>query len=100
MAFEEAFDVIDRMVLFAQCDNQRARRVGLGLALGAGLALAEEIKVLTAELATENPESSWGIGETAGDLLGREAFEEEGAQGLVLAVGGRLGFEEESGLRR
>jgi hypothetical protein len=88
------------MVLFAQRDNQRASRAGFGLAFRAGFALAEEIKVLTAELATQDPEGSWGIAESAGDFLGMEAFDEESAKGFVLAVGGRLGFEEESGLGR
>ena len=97
MGFEGAFDVIDRMILFAQGDNQRASRVGFGLTLGTGLALAEEIKVLASELAAQDAESSWGIAEPTGHLLGREPLGKIGAEGFVLAVGGRLRFEEESG---
>jgi len=98
LGFEDAFDVIDRMILFAQGDNQRASRVGLGLVLRAGLALAEEIKMLAAELATEDPEGAWAITEAMGHFVRREPLHKEGAESFVLAVGGRLGFEEESGL--
>ena len=100
MGFEGAFDVIDRMILFAQGDNQRASGVGPGLALGTGLARAEEIEVLTAKLAAQDTEGPWGITESTGHFLGREPLDKEGAQGFVLAVGGRLGFEEESSLVR
>jgi len=35
-----------------------------------------------------------------GHFLGRESLDKEGAESFVLAVGGRLRFEEESGLFR
>ncbi len=88
------------MILFAQGDNQRASRVGLGLALWTGLAHAEEIEVLAAELAAQDAEGPWGIAESTGHLLGRKSLDKEGAEGFVLAVRGRLGFEEESSLGR
>jgi hypothetical protein len=44
------------MVLFAQGKNQRASRVGLGLGLRAGLADAEEIEVVAAELTAQDAE--------------------------------------------
>jgi hypothetical protein len=88
------------MILFAQGDNQRASRIGLGLVLGTGLARTKEIEVLAAKLAAQDAEGPWSIAESPGDLLGGQALNKEGAEGFVLAVGGRLGFEEESSLGR
>jgi hypothetical protein len=85
------------MILFAQGNNERARGVGFGLGFGAGLALAEEIKRLVAELAAQDTKSAGAITEAPGDLLRGEIFDEKCAQGLILALGRRLGFEEEPG---
>lgn len=46
----------------------------------------------------QNAETAFRVAKAAGRLLGGEFFDEEGAQGLVLAVGGVGGLEE--GLRR
>jgi hypothetical protein len=59
--------------------------------------LAEEIKGLAAELAAQNSKGAWAVAEAAGDLARGEVFDEKSAQGLVLALGRRLGFEEEAG---
>jgi len=50
------------------------------------------------KLVAEDPKGPGGIAEAAGDLAGREALHKEAAQGLVLALGGRVGGEEEAGL--
>ena len=49
---------------------------------------------LLAELADQDTETARGITEAAGSLLGGEFLDEEGAQGLILAVGGVGGREE------
>ena len=64
----------------------------------AALRLAEEGSALfgvVAELVTEDTKSARGIAETAGDLGGGFLVDEESAQGLVLALQGKLGGEEE-----
>jgi hypothetical protein len=86
------------MILFAQSNNEGPSSVGLGLSFGSGLALAKEIKGLAAELAAQNAEGAWGVAEAPGGLMGGEALDKESAQGLVLALGRGLGFEEEAGL--
>jgi hypothetical protein len=84
------------MVLFAQGNNQGSDGVGFGLSFWAGLALAEEIKGLAAELAAQDSKGARAVAEPAGDLARGEVFDEKSAQGLVLALGYRLGFEEEA----
>jgi hypothetical protein len=86
------------MILFAQGNNEGPSGVGLGLSFGSGLALAEEIKGLAAELAAQDAEGPWGVAEAPSGFLGGEVLDEESAQGLVLALRRRLGFEEEAGL--
>src|SRR5207244_9418710 len=97
LGLERPFDVIDGKILFAQGNNEGASGVGFGLSLGTGLALAEEIKGLAAELAAQNSKGAWAVAEAAGDLARGEVFDEKSAQGLVLALGRRWGFEEEAG---
>ena len=50
-----------------------------------------------AELVTEDAEGPGRVAEAAGDLVGGEAFDEVGAEGLVLSVQRRFGGEEEPG---
>ena len=95
VGFEGAFDVIDRMVLLAQGNDQRLGGVGLGLRFRARLAWAKEVERLAAELAAQDAEGPGGVAEAAGDLPGGELFDEKGPQGFVLAVRGGLGFQEE-----
>jgi hypothetical protein len=45
----------------------------------------------------QDAETAGGVAEAAGDLGGGEAVHEEGAEGLVLAVGGVGGIEEDPG---
>ena len=68
--------------------------------LQAGLALLEEIKRVPAELAAEHPKSARAVAEAASDRLGGERFDKASAEGLVLALGRGLGFEEEPGFWR
>ena len=45
----------------------------------------------------QDAKAARGVAETAGDLGTGEAIHEEGAEGLVLAVGGAGGLEEDPG---
>src|SRR5207249_9679723 len=51
---------------------------------------------LTAELVAQHAEGTRCVAEGAGDLVGGVAFDEEGAQGFVLALAGMGGLGEES----
>jgi hypothetical protein len=85
------------MILFAQGNDERPGGVGPGLSFGARLALAEEIKGLTAKLATEHPKGAGAVAEAPCNLLRGQVFHEEGAQRLVLTLSRGLGFHEKSG---
>jgi len=85
------------MILFAQGDDEGAGGVGFGLRLGAGPAWAKEVARLVTELAAEDAEGSGSVAKEAGDLLGGKVLDKIGAQGFVLPLGGRAGFEEEAG---
>ena len=52
---------------------------------------------ILAELVDEDAEASRGVTEAASGLGAGEAIDEEGAEGLVLAVGGVGGLEEDAG---
>lgn len=84
------------MVLFAEGNNEGAGGVGFGLSFWTGLALAEEIEGLAAELAAQDSKGARAVAEPAGDLVRGEVFDEKSAQGLVLALGYRLRFEEKA----
>lgn len=86
-------DLVDRVVLFTQADNEVAGGGLLGLGLGAAAWGEEEgWGRIAAEVVGQDTESADGVAEGGGDLRGRAAFEELGAEGLVLALarGGRL----------
>ena len=58
---------------------------------------AEELRLgVATELVAQHAEGPRGIAERAGDLVGGAVFDEEGAQGLVLALAGMGGLGEES----
>jgi len=76
------------MILLAQGDNERAGSVGFGLSFWPGFAVAEELKGLATELAAKHAKSAWAVAEAASDFVGGEGFDEKGAEGLVLALGG------------
>ena len=91
-----AADVVYGEVLFAQDDDTVAEGVGLGCGLGPFGRYEEEVasRVL-AELVDEDSEAPRCVTEAASDLGTGGSFNEEGAEGLVLAVGGVGGFEED-----
>ena len=50
----------------------------------------------SAEVVTQDVEGIEGVAEGAGDVFGGPALDQVSAQGLVLAVFGQAGFEEEA----
>ena len=84
-----AADVVNGEVLFAQGDDTLAEGIGLGCGLGAFGRCEEEVASrILAELVDEDSEAPRGVTEAASDLGTGGSINEEGAEGLVLAVGG------------
>jgi len=82
-------DVVDRQVLLAQRHHPLAHWIGLGRgsrALGRGQ--EERPGGASAKLMAQHAEAAGGVAEAARCLGRGEAFDEVGAQGFVLAVGG------------
>ena len=65
-----------------------------------GLEEAALLIGIMAELVAEDAEGAGRVAEAAGDLQGRPAFDEVGAEGFVLSVQGIFGSEEEVCQRR
>jgi hypothetical protein len=96
-------DVINGEVLFAQGDGRLPDAVACGGPVRSGLGMLEEGGALlgvVAELIAEHAEGIDGVGKTAGDFGSGPFLDEEGAQGLVLAMERGFGAEEELGLTR
>ena len=99
LLLEEAANVINREVLLAGLDNAVANRIGFGSVLGAfGWGQEKGPGGVLSEMMDQDPETALGVAKAAGGLFGGELVDEEGAQSLVLAVGGVGGLDE--GLRR
>ena len=98
MVFERALDVIDGEILFAHSQNEVADGALLRLSAWAGFEVLEKGGFGATEVVTENAEGAWRVAEALSHLLGGGAFQEVGAKGLVLALGGGGGLEEEAGL--
>jgi hypothetical protein len=88
---------IDRMVLFAELDNQVAggRFLGLGLRTVAWGHKKDRVR-LPAEVVAQDVKGIERVAEGAGDVFGGLALDQISAQGLVLAVFGQAGFVEEA----
>ena len=85
------------MVLFAQGDDERAGGILLGLGAGPGPGGEEEGGLgVMAEVVAKDAEGGRGVAESAGDLVRGAVIDEVGPEGLVLALPGQGGFEEES----
>ena len=100
LGLQGAGDVIDGEVLLAHAKDQFADGVFLGLGMRAVLELTEEVGLGAAEMMTQDAKRAWGVAKTAGDVSRGNTFDEVGAEGLVLALGGGGRFEEEPGLDR
>jgi hypothetical protein len=54
---------------------------------------------LMTELMAKNAKGPGGVAKAAGDIVGGQALNEEGAEGFILPVEGLFGFQEETGFR-
>ena len=88
---------IDRMVLFAELDNPIAggRFLGLGLRTVAWGHKKDRIW-LPAEVVAQDVKGIERVAEGASDVFGGPPLDQISAQGLVLAVFGQAGCEEEA----
>lgn len=95
---EDLPDVIDGEVLFAGLDNLVPERVRFRGGFGAlGRGNEEGSRGILPKIVDQDAKTSGRVAKAAGGLLGRELVDEEGAQGLVLAVGGIGGLEKNLG---
>jgi hypothetical protein len=62
------------------------------------LQLTKEVGLGAAEMMTQDAKRAWGVAKALGDVGRGETFDEVGTEGLVLALGGGGGFEEEPSL--
>jgi hypothetical protein len=93
---EHLADLVDRVVLLAQLDDEVTGRRFLGLSLGAVAWREEKDRLgIPPEVVAEDVKGIEGITEGAGDLFGGALFEQISAEGFILAVFGQVGFEEE-----
>jgi hypothetical protein len=94
-SLEFVADVVNRVVLLAEFDHPRTDGVLLGLGLGTVGDVPEEVPIHEVSKAVaENAEGAWLISEPLGNFLGGPFFDEVGAEGFVLALGGAGGDEE------
>ena len=97
-----ALDVVDGEVPFAHGHHEFAYLIaGWGVARSRRNRLKEAALLVgvVAKLMAEDTEGAGHVAEAAGDLVGRAAFDEIGAEGFVLSVQGIFGDEEELGER-
>jgi len=90
--------IVDREIAFAHRHGQSANAVAGGGGLRSALRLPEEggaFVGVVAELMAEDTKSALGVAETASDLDRGLLFDEEGAEGFVLALQGKCGRKEE-----
>jgi hypothetical protein len=93
-----AADVVDGEVLLSQGDDAVTEGVALGCGMRPLGRCEEEVASGTlAELVDEDAEAPRGVTEAASHFDAGETVDEEGAEGLVLAMGGVGGFEEDLG---
>ncbi len=96
---ERLADLVDRIVTLAQRHDVLVHAALLGLGAGPRPRAGEELRELAAKGVAQHAEGSGRIAEAACDLGRGQLFEEEGAQGLVLALarGGWLQEEAAAG---
>ncbi len=93
-----AADVVDREILLAECDDPIAERIGLGCGVWSfGWGPEEVASGILAKLMDEDAEASRCITEPPSGLSAGESIDKIGPKGLVLAMSGVGGFEEDPG---
>lgn len=96
LIFESLADLIDRVVLLAEANDEVTSRGFFGLRSWAvGWSDEKGRNGIAAKTMTKNVEGTDGVAESPGYVFDRTVLDEEGAEGLVHAVAGRVGLEEE-----
>ena len=98
-----ALDVVDGEIALTHSHDEFAYSITNGgetWPMLDGLEEADLLIGVMAELVTEDAERTRRVAEAASDLEGRTAFDEVGAEGLVLSVQRVFGGEEEVGQGR
>jgi len=91
-------DIVDREVLFAEDDDEIAEGIGFGCGLRSlGRCEEEGATGTLTELMHQDAKTARGVTETASHLDAANTVNEERAKGLVLAVGGGGGLDEDPG---
>jgi hypothetical protein len=89
-------DVIDGEILFAQGDDLLAPGIAAGILSWRPAGRKEKVPVgILAKLVTKDTETARGVAKLERGPRGRETLDEEGSEGLVLAVDRVFGFQEE-----
>jgi hypothetical protein len=99
LGLQGACDVVDGEVLLTHAQDQFAGGIFLGLRMRAALQFTEEVGLGAAEMMTQDAKRARGVAEAPGDVRRGKTFDEVGPEGLVLALRGGGGFEEEPGVR-
>jgi hypothetical protein len=94
---EDLADLIDGVVLFAQCHDSGVGGGLLRRPLGPWMGREEELGIgLASELMTEDAEGAGGVAELVSHLRRGSALEEVGSEGLVHALLGQKRFGEKA----
>ena len=96
MVLEDPLDVINGEVLLTGPDDLFAQGIGFGSLLRAfGRGQEKRPGGILTKLVNQDAKAPCRVAEALGGLLGGDLFDEEGAQGFVLALGGVGGPEED-----
>jgi len=91
-------DVVDGEVLLSHSDDVITEGIGFGCGLGPLGWCAEVVATgIQAELVDKDATAARSVTEAASDFGAREPLDDESPKGLVLAMGGVGGFEEDAG---
>src|SRR5437764_15193564 len=95
LVLEDSLDIINGKVLLTSPNNLFAQGIGFGSLLRAFRRGQEKgPRGILSELVNQDTKTPCRIAKTLGGVLGGEFLDEEGAQSLVLAVGGGRGPQE------
>ena len=93
---EQVLNIVDGEILFAGLNDPVAQRIGFGCLFGTfGWWNKKTPLRILAELVNQNAETACGVAETEGSLFGRDVIDKEGAERLILAMGGIGGLKKD-----
>jgi hypothetical protein len=94
---QQISNIVDREILFAQRDDSLPERIGLGGGVGTPLRCKEELRSwIVSEVMNKDSETARSVSKALGRCGGRDLFDEESAQCLILALSGVGRLKKES----